>query len=66
MKTKSTEPVELPDGEYRGRLGGTTVVIRVPGKNIRFKVKFDAAELSMGVFVSIKNKIASVISNNYY
>ncbi len=67
MKTESIEPVELPNGIYKGRLGGTIVSIRLPGNTTyKFKVDFDAAELSIGVFVTIKEKIASVISNGYY
>ena len=67
MKTKSIELVELPDGIYKGRLGGTTVTIRQPeNKSVKFEVGYNAAELSMSVFVTIKKMVALVISNGYY
>lgn len=67
MRAKSLDKVELADGTYKGRLGGKTVVIRLPeNKKVKFDVDYDAQELSIAVFVTIKIGIAFIVSNGYY
>ncbi len=67
MKAKSLNKVELSDGIYKGRLGGKTVVVRLPeNKNVKFEVNYDAKELSIAVFVTVTLGIAFIVSNGYY
>ncbi len=66
MRTKSIDNVDLPDGHYKGRLGGKTVVIKRLKDRVRFDVEYDAGELSIGVYVTIKDGKATVLSNNHY
>lgn len=66
MRTKSLNKIDLPNGSYKGRLGGKTVVIRLPEKTVRFDVAYDATELSLAVWVTVKNGKAVVVNNGYY
>ncbi len=66
MKAKSIGKVEIPDGFYRARLGGKTVAIRTLSTVYRFDIDVDINDMSIGVYVTIKNGYATVISNNHY
>lgn len=58
---KSIDPVDLPDGQYNGRLEGTKVRIRFPETTLYFETTADSGQFSIAVFVAVKNKVASFI-----
>ncbi len=66
MRAKSINKVDIPDGNYKGRLGGKTVAIRRFKERYKFDVDYDAGDLSIGVYVTVKNGYATVQSNNHY
>ncbi len=66
MRAKSIDKVNIPDGNYKGRLGGSTVVIGRLSERIRFEVDKSVGDVSIGVYVTVKDGNAVVTSNNHY
>ena len=59
MKGKSKEKVDLPDGTYSARIGGYVVRIKTGEKIVRFDSDVSAGDLSVSIWVRIKNGLAS-------
>jgi hypothetical protein len=64
IKAKGIEEIDLPDGNYRARLGGNEVVIL--SNRQRFKVDRENDSLSYAGWAEIKNKKGKFESNGYY